>query len=78
MFYFPEIKQNRKNIVHFSLQNPKIFERVSPSNQIFERKVLLSALNSRTIFERDLLSSDSVAKSATQNLGFPETAFGGT
>ena len=34
--------------------------------QIFERKVLLSTLNSRKIFERDILSSDSVAKSATQ------------
>ena len=34
--------------------------------QIFERKVLLSILNSRKIFERDLLSSDSIAKFATQ------------
>ena len=40
--------------------------------QIFERKVLLSILNSRKRFERDLLSSDSVAKSATRKpcLGF--------
>ena len=41
--------------------------------QIFERKVLLSILNSGKIFEGDLLSSDSVAKSATRNLGFSET-----
>ena len=34
--------------------------------QIFERKVLLSKLNSTTIFVRDILSSDGVAKSATQ------------
>ena len=49
---------------------PKIFERASPSN--LERKVFLSILNNRTIFERGLLSSDSVAKSATQNLWFSE------
>ena len=30
-------------------------------------------MNSRKFFERDLLSSDSVAKSATQNLGFSQT-----
>ena len=40
---------------------------------IFEHKVLLSVLNSGTIFERNLLSPDSVTKSATQNLGFSET-----
>ena len=34
--------------------------------QIFERKVFLTVLNSRKIFERDILSSDSVAKCATQ------------
>ena len=34
--------------------------------QIFERKVLFSLLNRRTIFDRDLRSSDSVAKFATQ------------
>ena len=34
----------------------------------------LIGLNSKTIFERDLPSSDSVAKSATQNLRFSETA----
>ena len=33
--------------------------------QSLERNVLLSVLNSRTIFERDLLSSESVAKSTT-------------
>ena len=33
----------------------------------------LIGLNSRKIFERNLLSSDSVAKSATQKLGFSET-----
>ena len=32
-------------------------------------------MNSGKIFERDLLSSDSVAKSAKQNLGFSETDF---
>ena len=41
--------------------------------QIFEHNVLFSVLNSSTIFERDFLSSDSVAKFATQNLGFSET-----
>ena len=40
--------------------------------EIFECKVLLSILNSRKIFECDLLLSDSVAKFATQNLGFSE------
>ena len=34
--------------------------------RIFERKVLFSVLSSRTIFERDLCSSDSVTKFATQ------------
>ena len=34
--------------------------------QIFERNVPLSVLNTGTIFERDLLSSGSVAKSTTQ------------
>ena len=34
--------------------------------QVFERKILFSVLNSGTIFERDLRSSDSVAKFATQ------------
>ena len=36
--------------------------------QILERKVLLSILNSRKLFERDFLLSDSVAKSATRKL----------
>ena len=40
---------------------------------IFERKALLSVLNSRTIFERNLLSLDSVTKSVTQKLGSSET-----
>ena len=40
---------------------------------IFERKALLSVLNSRTIFERNLLSLFSVTKSATQKLGSSET-----
>ena len=34
--------------------------------QIFERNILLSVLNRRKSFERNTLSSDSVAKSATQ------------
>ena len=34
--------------------------------QILERKVLLSVLNSRKIFKRDILLSNSVEKSATQ------------
>ena len=42
---------------------PRIFEGVSPLK--FERNVLSSLLNSKTIFERNLLSSDSVTKSAT-------------
>ena len=41
--------------------------------QIFERKVLLSILNSRKIFKRDLRSSDSVAKFETQKSWFSET-----
>ena len=41
--------------------------------QIFERRVLFSVLNSRTIFEHHLCSSDSVAKFATQNSSVSET-----
>ena len=43
---------------------PRRFERTSPSN--FRTQGSLIHINSRKIFERDLLSSDSVAKSATQ------------
>ena len=46
---------------HFSLQNTKNFECVSPSNFRTE--------NSKQLFERDLALSDCVAK----NLGFSET-----
>ena len=41
---------------------PRIFERVSPSDFL----TLLSVSNSRIISERDLLSSEIDAKSATQ------------
>ena len=43
---------------------PKRFERSSPSN--FRTQGSFIHINSGKIFERDLLSSDSVAKSATQ------------
>ena len=45
-------------------EKSKEFSNVS-ARQILECKVLLPVLNSGTIFERDLLSSDSVAKFAT-------------
>ena len=45
---------------------PKSFERSSPSN--FRTQGFFILINSGKIFERDLLSSDSVAKSATQKL----------
>ena len=43
---------------------PRSFERSSPSN--FRTQGSFIHINSGKIFERDLLSSDSVAKSATQ------------
>ena len=43
---------------------PRSFERASPSN--FRTQGSFIHINSRKILERDLLSSDSVAKSATQ------------
>ena len=43
---------------------PRYFERSSPSN--FRMQGSFIHINSEKIFERDLLSSDSVAKSATQ------------
>ena len=43
---------------------PRSFERSSPSD--FRTQGSFIHINSRKIFERDLLSSDSVAKSATQ------------
>ena len=43
------------------------------ASQIFECKVLLSILNSRKIFEGNILSSDSVAESVTQKRGFSVT-----
>ena len=45
---------------------PRSFERSSPSN--FRTQGSFIHINSEKIFERDLLPSDSVAKSATQNL----------
>ena len=50
---------------------PRSFERSSPSN--FRTQGSFIHINSEKIFERDLLSSDSIAKSATQNLAFSET-----
>ena len=50
---------------------PRSFDRASPSN--FRTQGSFIHINSGKIFERDLLSSDSVAKSATQKLGFSET-----
>ena len=47
----------------FSLRNHKKFSNLR-ALQIFEHKVPLSILN-RKIFERDLLSSDNIIKSAT-------------
>ena len=52
---------------------PRSSERSSPSN--FRTQGSFIHINSGKIFERDLLSSDNVAKSATQNLGFSETEF---
>ena len=52
------------HFVVFSLRNPKSFERSSPS--YFRTESSFIHINSGKIFERDLLSSDSVAKSATQ------------
>ena len=43
---------------------PRSFERASPSN--FRTQGSFIHINSGKIFERDLLSSDSVAKSVTQ------------
>ena len=43
---------------------PRSFERSSPSN--FRTQGSFIHINSGKIFERDLVSSDSVAKSATQ------------
>ena len=43
---------------------PRIFKRVNSSN--FQTQGSFIVSNSRTIFERDFLSSDSVAKSGTQ------------
>ena len=52
-------------------QFAKCQEFLNVSLQIFERKALLSILTSIKIFERDLLSSDSVAKFETQIPWFP-------
>ena len=69
IYYVPWFDEKDLNILTFTYQFAKSqeFSNVG-ALQIFERKVLLSALSSRTIFEGDLLSSDSVA-----NLGFSET-----
>ena len=48
----------------FVCEIPRSFERSSPSD--FRTQGSFIHINSRKIFERDLLSSDSVAKSATQ------------
>ena len=56
-------------------QFAKCQEFLNVSLQIFERKVLLSILTSIKIFERDLLSSDSVAKSETQIPWFPRLMY---
>ena len=59
-------KQSSTKIV---CEIPRSFERASSSH--FRTQGSFTILNSRKIFERDLLSSDSVAKSATQKtLGF--------
>ena len=47
-----------------SLRNPKKFRTLNPSN--FRTQGSFIHINSGKIFERDLLSSDSVAQSATQ------------
>ena len=51
---------------------PRSFERSSPLN--FRTQGSFIHINSGKIFERDLVSSDRVAKSATQNLRFSATA----
>ena len=55
-----EIKEADK--AQFSSQNPKNVSFL----QIFERKVLLSISNGRKIFQCNIISSNIVAKSATQ------------
>ena len=65
---FNDISRIVCEIQYSSLKIPRSFE------QVFERQALLFASNIRTIFECDILSSDSVAKSATQKLGFSETS----
>ena len=57
----PSVDHEQTNTV---CEIPRIFERASPSD--FRTQGSFSVLNSRTIFERDLPSSDSVAKFATQ------------
>ena len=60
-----KIKQDRAfRELNLVCEIPRSFERSSPSN--FRTQGSLIHINSGNIFERDLLSSDSVAKSATQ------------
>ena len=61
------------NMIHTILvcEILRSFERASPSNLRTQGSFI--RVNSRKISELDLLLSDSIAKSATQNLGFSET-----
>ena len=63
---FKSTKCGRLKMSNLKLSQPGVrsFERSSPSN--FRTQGSFSHINSGKIFERDLLSSDSVAKSATQ------------
>ena len=63
-----ELATRNNNLV---FEIPRSFERSSPSN--FRTQGSFIHINSGKIFERHVLSSDSVAKSAKQNLGFSET-----
>ena len=51
--------------IEYSLRNPKMFQTFEPFN--FRMQGSFIHINSGKSFERDLLSSDSVVKSATQN-----------
>ena len=55
---------SRRDTAFLVCEIPRSFERSSPSN--FRTHGSFTHINSGKIFERDLVSSDSVAKSATQ------------
>ena len=58
-------QQLKKDLLSYLVcEIPRCFERSSPSD--FRTQGSFIHINSRKIFEHDLLSSDSIAKSATQ------------